>query len=146
MSLQKQKSIPLPQELERRILHGLACEWETALWVLESPHRKLMRRPLFSLKEMTNRLGYWSSKRREICLSRNLVLQHPWDAVREVLRHEIAHQFANEALSADGEPPHGPKFLVACKLLRANPKASSSHDNGRQFISKERFDYYQFIV
>jgi hypothetical protein len=127
MSSQKQKSIPLPQELERRILHGLACEWEIALWVLESPHRKLMRRPLFSLKEMTNRLGYWSSKRREICLSRNLVLQHPWDAVREVLRHEIAHQFANEALSADGEPPHGPKFRMACKILRANPKASGNY-------------------
>jgi hypothetical protein len=47
--------------------------------------------------------------------------------VREVLRHEIAHQFANEALSADGEPPHGPKFRMACKILRANPKASGNY-------------------
>ncbi|MBW2568687.1 MAG: DUF2786 domain-containing protein [Deltaproteobacteria bacterium] len=121
------KNISLPQGLERRILHGLACEWKTALWVLESSHRKLMHRPLFSLRNMTSRLGYWSSERREICISQNFILHHPWDAVREVLLHEIAHQFANEVLSAYGEPPHGPKFCMACKLLRANPKASGNY-------------------
>jgi hypothetical protein len=117
----------LHAELERRILHGLACEWETALWVLDPAHRESMRKPLFSLKNMTQRLAYWSRDKREICLSRDLVLNHPWDAVQEVLIHEIAHQFAEEALGAHDESPHGATFLGACHLLRANPKASANY-------------------
>ena len=117
----------LQTELERRILHGLSCEWETALWVVDSAHRKAMQRPLFSLKDMTSRLGYWSGKKREICLSRHLVLNHPWDAVQEVLIHEMAHQFAEEVLGAHNEPPHGTTFLKACHILRANPKASANY-------------------
>jgi len=117
----------LQTELERRTLRGLACEWETALWVLDTAHRTLIRKPLFSLKSMTNRLGYWSGKMREICLSRDLVFNHPWDAVREVLIHEMAHQFAEEVLGAHHEPAHGATFQRACHLLRANPKASTNY-------------------
>ena len=127
MSSRKEKSISIQEELDRHILHGLACEWEEALWVLDSSHKALMRKPLFSLKDMTTKLGYWSRERREICLSRNLVRDHPWDAVREVLLHEVAHQFAHEVLRAQREPPHGPKFLKACNLLRANPKTSGRY-------------------
>ena len=128
MSLHKSNEILIQEELERRILHGLACEWEEALWVLDSSHEESMRKPLFSLGNMKNKLGEWSRERREICLSRNLVLNHPWDAVVEVLLHETAHQFADEVLGASDEPPHGPTFQRACHLLRANPKASDKYE------------------
>ncbi len=111
-------------ELERRILHGLALEWETAIWVLPPARRKKMRSPLFSLRDMKERWGSWSGEKREIALSRDLALNHSWDAVREVLLHEMAHQMAEEVLFALGEIPHGPKFHEACHWLRANPKAS----------------------
>ncbi len=62
------------------------------------------------------------------CLSRNVVLNHSWDAVREILLHEMAHQFAEQVLGASNEPPHGPKFKRACYLLRANPSASGITD------------------
>ena len=117
----------LHQELERCILHGLAMEWETALSVLHSSYRCRMHKPLFRLKALKNRLGYWSDERREICLSTDLAFHHPWDAVREVLIHEMAHQFADEVLGARDAPAHGPQFLKACRLLRANPKASGSY-------------------
>jgi hypothetical protein len=39
----------------------------------------------------------------------------------------MAHQLAEEVLGAHDEPPHGPKFLRACYLLRANPKASGKY-------------------
>jgi len=123
--------------MERSILHGLAHEWETALWVLSSAHRKLMRKPMFSLRDMKGRWGNWSGEKREICLSRNLVLNHPWDAVREVLLHEIAHQFAEEALGAHNEPPHGPSFKKACYLLRANPKASGNYHPLDERVSRD---------
>jgi len=137
MPSQKLNEIRIQQELERCILHGLACEWEDALWVLDSSHEELMRKPLFSLGDMKNRLGHWSREKREICLGRNLVVNHPWDAVCEVLLHEMAHQFADEVLGANNEPPHGPKFQRACHLLRANPNASEKYEPLHDRIFRE---------
>jgi len=137
MSLHKSNEILIQEELERCILHGLACQWEWALWVLDSSHKELMRKPLFSLGNMKNKLGEWSREKREICLSRNLVLNHPWDAVVEVLLHEMAHQFADEVLGASDEPPHGPTFQRACHLLRANPKASDKYEPLDERILRE---------
>lgn len=117
----------IQEELERRILHGLACEWESARWILSSSNREKLRKPLFSIREMNSKWGYWSEEKNEICLSRNLVLNHSWDAVREILLHEMAHQFAEQVLGAGSKPPHGPKFKRACYLLRANPSASGNY-------------------
>ncbi len=119
---------PLPrEELERRFLHGLSREWEKALWVLRSADARKMRPPLFSLRDLTGQWGSWSGEKREIALSRNLVLNHSWDAVLEVLHHEMAHQFAAEVLAGGDEPPHGPNFREACRVLRANPRASGKY-------------------
>jgi hypothetical protein len=127
MSLQKDKATLVQEKLERRILHGLACEWEYALEILNSQDREKLRKPSFSLRDMKGKWGYWSSEKNEICLSRNLVLNHSWDAVREILLHEMAHQFAEQVLGNNDEPPHGPEFKRACYMLRANPKASGDY-------------------
>jgi len=115
------------REWERRILLGLAHEWELACRQLESGYRNGLQKPSFRLADMTSRLGQWSPARREICLSRQLVENHPWDEVREVLRHETAHQLAEAVLNASDQPPHGPAFQQACLMLRADPAASASH-------------------
>lgn len=125
------------EALEHRILYGLSLEWETALWVLDEPHRRGMRAPLFSLRDSARTLGTWSRERREISLSRDLVLRHSWDAVVEVLLHEMAHQLADEVLGARDEPPHGPLFQRACHLLRANPRASGSCEPLDDRMSRE---------
>jgi len=85
-----------PTERERIILHGLACEWEGARRLLDPDYGRRLRRPLFALTDGRSRWGSWSADRREICLSRHLVFNHAWDAVREVLFHEMAHQLADE--------------------------------------------------
>ncbi|HXZ38841.1 MAG TPA: DUF2786 domain-containing protein [Thermodesulfobacteriota bacterium] len=128
------------QELENRILHGLACEWERAIWILDSAHRKKMRRPLFSLRDLNGRWGTWSGERREISLSRRLVLNYSWASVREVLFHEMAHQMAEEVLGGQGETAHGPFFRRACDLLRANPRASENYRPLDDRISQEPLD------
>ncbi|MFH1757418.1 MAG: DUF2786 domain-containing protein [Pseudomonadota bacterium] len=127
MTAQHHDQILTPDQVERRILHGFSCEWAKAVWLLNSCHREKIHLPLFSLRDMKNRWGYWSGEKREISLSRTLVLNHSWDAVREVLLHEMAHQMAEEVLGAYHEPPHGPQFQLACHLLRANPKASGNY-------------------
>ena len=132
-----QKEILNPEAWERSLLHGLACEWAKALWVLSSAHRRRMRPPLFILRDRQDRWGSWSREKREISLSRDLVLNHSWDAVCEVLLHEMAHQFTDEVFTVVHEPPHGPQFHQACFLLRANPKASGSYRTLDERMSQE---------
>jgi hypothetical protein len=112
--------------LERRILHGLSCEWEAAIWAVSVDVRRQMRKPLFALRDFQNRLGYWSSEKREIGLSRQFVMNHSWNDIREVLLHEMAHQFASEVLNAQQETPHGNCFQNACRILKANPRATGT--------------------
>jgi len=137
MASRQQKKILNQEELENRLLHGLSCEWERALWVLEPSYQKKMRPPLFSLRDVADRWGSWQGQKREIYLSRNLVLNHSWGSVREVLLHEIAHQLADEVLGARNQPPHGSLFLKACHLLRANPRASGNYKTLDERISQE---------
>ncbi len=115
------------QDLERRILQGVACEWEAVRGNLSPAERKFMRRPLFSIKDLKSQWGSWSPTRREISLSRKLVLNYPWDSIRDVLLHETAHQIADQIRSATSETSHGPSFKRACALLGIDPIASSSY-------------------
>lgn len=114
-------------DLERRILRGLSREWDTALWLLDDDLRRLMQRPLFRLVDTRSRWGYWDSDHKEISISRKLALDYPWDSVREVLHHEMAHQLADRMKAGHRETAHGPAFQEACRLLRANPLASGAY-------------------
>lgn len=127
----------IQQALERKILHGLSLEWNMAVGALPLSQRRHMPKPMFRLEPMRARIGYWSAARREICLCREFVLNHSWDSVLEVLHHEIAHQFTHDVLQAHHEKPHGPAFQEACKVLRANPKASGSFPPLHERIGKE---------
>lgn len=132
--------IQIQENIERRILHGLGCEWETALWVLEPHERGRLRKPLFSIRDLSTQWGYWSGPKNELCLSRNLVLNHAWDSVREVLLHEMAHQYAEQVLGNHAERPHGPAFQEACQRLRANPGASGHSRPLRERVANETMD------
>jgi len=131
-------------DLERRSLLGLNREWESAIWLLDDKNRGLMKRPLFRLVDTTSRWGYWDRSRREISISRKLVLDYPWDSVREVLHHEMAHQLADRIKTDAGETAHGPAFRSACRMLRANPEASGTYRplkerySGKQLSDNDR--------
>jgi hypothetical protein len=66
-----------------------------------------------------------------------LVLEHPWDAVCDVLRHEMAHQLVDAFWSGANETPHGPRFRQACHLLRAVPEASGTYPTLDQRVFEE---------
>ena len=127
MKSSKPPKIHIQEDLERQLLHGLACEWENALWVLPEKKRRMMRPPLFSLRKLKSRLGYWSRPRNEIVISRDFILNYPWDDVRDVLCHEMAHQYTDQVMKSSQGTPHGPDFIEACRYLRANPKASGRY-------------------
>jgi hypothetical protein len=111
---------------DRQILHGLALQWDAAVGILPARYRRLLTKPTFGLHDQHKRWGFWSAGRGQICLSRELVYHHRWDAVCEVLRHEVAHQLADKLGANPGEAPHGETFHQACRLLGANPRASGS--------------------
>jgi hypothetical protein len=123
----KFRKIQARQDLEHGILHGIACEWETAWLGLDPDKQQLLRRPTFVIQDMKNQWGNWSAEKRQIAISRHLVLDYDWDSVRDVLLHEMAHQIAHELLGASGQTPHGPAFQQACKLLRIHPTASADY-------------------
>lgn len=127
-------SLHPPLELERLIVHGLACEWDEACAALAPSVRRQLRRPLFALKEFERRWGAWSRDHQEISLSRSLALTHDWGDVRDVLLHEMAHQVADQALNGLNEPPHGPAFCTACEMLGADPRASGTFPTLRQRV------------
>lgn len=130
------------QVLERHILHGMACEWEAALLNLELIKRQLIRRPLFAIKDLQTRWGNWSQEKREISLSRQLVLNYPWDSIRDVLLHETAHQIAQQLFGASAQTPHGPAFNQACELLRIYPAASANYQPLQDRLLQDHSSHY----
>ncbi|MBF0226878.1 MAG: DUF2786 domain-containing protein [Desulfobacterales bacterium] len=123
----QEKKIALDEELEKRILYGLACEWNFAINFLATSLRRKLKLPLFSLKDMKRKIGYYSFSRNEICISRYFVKEHCWIDVKEVLLHEMAHQLAFQAFNAYDETPHGSKFQNACYLLKADPRSYGNY-------------------
>ena len=123
----KSRRIRLKQDLEHRILHGISCEWDAAWIGLDPDKRKLIQRPTFAIKDLKRQWGNWSPDKREITLSRRLVLNYPWDSIRDVLLHEMAHQISQQLWDVSGQTPHGVAFKRACRLLHIESAASVNY-------------------
>ena len=111
----------LSAELEAALVRALRREWDNLNW---SHLRRVLHPPTLLLSDALSRLGQWSRTDRTIELSRRLVLGHPWGVVVEVLKHEMAHQYADEVMGTGDETAHGPAFRRACTLLGIDPAAS----------------------
>jgi hypothetical protein len=111
---------PLTAALEAALLRQLGETWAE---INQNHFRRRLRRPVFALSEAA-RLGAWIGARRTLELSRALVLEQPWGVVREVLKHEMAHQFVEEALGIHDQTAHGPAFEALCRQHGIDASAS----------------------
>lgn len=103
------------------MLRELASTWDE----LQHNHFKgALRRPVLALSDGEHRLGAWNRGQRTIALARALIFGQPWSAVREVLKHEMAHQFVDEALGIHGETAHGPAFIRVCQTHGIDARAA----------------------
>jgi hypothetical protein len=68
-------------------------------------------------------LGRWIPASRTVEISRQLVVEQPWAAVVEVLKHEMAHQYVHEVLRETEQTPHGRAFQEACARLGIDARA-----------------------
>lgn len=115
------------------MLEALRMEWRLAWWCLPDKFRKQMRLPGFEIREMESRWGAWHGDRKLLVMNSRLMRTTTWPCIREVLRHEMAHQFADEVFLA-AETSHGDQFREACRLLNADPRASGSLPSIHQWI------------
>ena len=100
--------------LEAAAVRALLRDWEQINY---DHFRDALEPPVLVLSDAAGRLGRWSSVERTIEIARPLVLGQPWGVVVEVLKHEIAHQYAFEVIGAHDQTAHGPAFHRACAML-----------------------------
>ena len=97
--------------LETALLRELAETWRE----LSSHFTRALRAPVIAFADGGHRLGSWHRLHRTVSVSRELVFREPWSVVREVLKHELAHQYVDEVLGIHDETAHGPAFARVCR-------------------------------
>ena len=88
-------------------------------------HRLRLKKPVIRILDRAGQWGSWDPNTRTICISRRLIELHSWDAVIEVLKHEIAHMIVNEEFNSI-DHTHGDSFKRAAKILGISSWASAS--------------------
>ena len=116
-------------DIIRRRTADLRREWWQVMLAYFREHEwRRVREPVISINTDMREWGRWTGGYvRQIELSWRLLWEHPWYAVTEVFRHEIAHQLADEFYGIGMEAPHGPIFRLICERIAANPAASGTY-------------------
>jgi hypothetical protein len=102
-----------------------------------------LRTPTIELVPSRSTLGRWVLGSRTIEISRALVVEKPWPAVIEVLKHEMAHQYVHEVLIETEQTPHGRAFQDVCARLGVDARASGvpdarARDGGDDVASEDK--------
>jgi hypothetical protein len=119
--VQPQGDLHLTATLEAALVRELRATW----WQLNDTFfRAGLRPPTLELVGTRHTLGRWIPATRTIEMSRPLLLEKPWAAVVEVLKHEMAHQYVHETLGETEQPPHGTAFQEACARLGVDARAA----------------------
>ncbi|NLF62827.1 MAG: DUF2786 domain-containing protein, partial [Lentisphaerae bacterium] len=113
----------------RHAVEELRREWRDIInQSLTRRERTLVSEPTLVIHADMTQWGRWrGGDLRQLELHERLLLEHPWYAVADVLRHEIAHQLRECLYPNSTEPPHGPLFRQLCERLGANPAASGHY-------------------
>jgi len=100
-------------EYRRKWLYQLQTEFKQIC----SWYRISLAAPAFRISESRGTLGSWHLQTRTISISSSLINGYSWDAVINVLKHEMAHQYVHEHMCREEEQPHGQSFAAACEKL-----------------------------
>ncbi len=112
---------PVHVDISAALLRQLSATWRE----LNANHfRGRLRAPVFTLSQVGSHLGQWSPATRTMSIDATLVFDKPWSVVREVLKHEIAHQFVDEVMQIHDQTAHGPAFEDICRRFAIDPRAT----------------------
>lgn len=135
--------VPRDPHLTAALEAALVRELRATYWQLNEAFFKAgLRGPTLELVPTRATLGRWVPGTRTIEISRPLVLEKPWAAVVEVLKHEMAHQYVHEVLGESSQTPHGRAFQEACARLGIDARAAGvpnvARDEGAGHQGEER--------
>ncbi len=131
------QNIGIYDELQyrRKWLHQLQLEFK----LICSWYRISLAAPAFRISESEATLGSWSPETRTISISSTLINEYSWDAVINVLKHEMAHQYIHESLGRGMEQPHGQTFSETCEKLGVlYPFNTAAGDTPKVFTAVRR--------
>jgi predicted SprT family Zn-dependent metalloprotease len=100
-------------EYRRKWLYQLQSEFRQVC----SLYRVPLAAPAFRISDSPATLGSWHPETRTISISCALINEYSWDAVINVLKHEMAHQYVHEYMGRGMDQPHGQSFVEACEKL-----------------------------
>ncbi len=114
------------------LVRELVIEWRR---INVAYFKDALKAPVLAMTPSQTQLGRWHGATRTLEISRPLVLAHPWGAVVEVLKHEMAHQYVDEVLRVEDETAHGNAFREVCARWGIDARAAgvptASEDDGR---------------
>ena len=93
--------------------------------------------PNFQIKSGMKKVGHWSPTSRTIALSEDFILQHTWDIVLELLKHEVSHQYVTDIFKDTESKPHGPAFQKACLAVGVHPDYRGATGRYPKFMGRE---------
>jgi hypothetical protein len=102
----------IKQDLTRAWTEQLYREYEHIC----SYFRVSLATPVIAVETLVSAWGQWTRTTRRLTVSRRLIEERSWDIVIEILKHEMAHQIADELLGGGGLP-HGTAFQQGCDML-----------------------------
>ncbi|MCX6116509.1 MAG: DUF2786 domain-containing protein [Proteobacteria bacterium] len=108
--------------IEREWVQQLYQDHKEISWY----HKLNLGPVIIQLSDSISRWGEWDSFFKCIKISRKLILEHSWDVVLEILKHEMAHQYVSEKWPDLTEFAHGPRFKEACSRLGVASWASEA--------------------
>lgn len=104
-------------EAEKKTLMRLAAEFQQ----IKYTYQLKLSPPSFALMDSTSTLGLWEPEYRRIKISKKILTEWEWSHITEILKHEIAHQIADELLG--GHQGHDQIFERACEMIFVEPWA-----------------------
>lgn len=113
-------------------LHALQAQWSRLNAALFGEG---LRPVVVRLDDSRTRLAGWRRDTRTITVSRRL-LARPWPVVVEVLKHEMAHQYAHEVLGAVDERAHGPAFRRVCAERGIDARAAGEPEPDSRVVAR----------
>lgn len=114
--------IDLDSKIKTLWVRQLKKDWEIANYHY---FRNRMQLPNIDLLTSENILGKWDgAHKRNLLISAFLIKNYPWAYSREVLYHEMAHQYVEEILKIRDALPHGEVFQKICHENCFDHKAS----------------------
>ena len=108
-------------------MHTRYRKWVQQLYkefeMISFQYKLKLYQPQIEITQAKHYFACWLSAIKMIRIAEHLILNHDWDTVIQVFKHEIAHQIvdASAGYQSETEKDHGPLFRQACARIGVPP-------------------------